>query len=167
MRDPAEGSAPTHHPLPYAATAPACERGLRAKERHGTAPHTSQAYGTPAKPRRRSPASSSGDRTPEAWQLTTASGEHRLFVINKSDHPVSVTVPLQGARAEIDRMTPYDPDGSGRTLDAPHVRIDGRHVAADGTWPGFHPTAVRATGNRTALTLAAGEAAVVTSPGRP
>ncbi|MEK0098973.1 hypothetical protein WDA79_10825 [Streptomyces sp. A475] len=109
---------------------------------------------------------SAQDRTPEAWQLTTASGDHRLFVINKSEHPVSVTVPLKGSRAEIDRMTPYDPDG-GRTLDAPHVRIDARQVAADGTWPGFHPTVVCAIGNRTALTLAAGEAAVVTSPGRP
>ncbi|MFD4652109.1 hypothetical protein [Streptomyces sp. NPDC058441] len=63
-------------------------------------------------------------------------------------------------------MTPYNPDGSGRTLDAPHVRIDGRQVAADGTWPGFHPTVLRATGSRTALTLAAGEAALVASPSR-
>ncbi|MFD5123979.1 hypothetical protein [Streptomyces sp. NPDC058385] len=107
------------------------------------------------------------DRTPEAWQLTTASGEHRLFVINKADHPVSVTVPLKGAQAEISRMTPYDPDGAGRTLDAPQVRIDGRQVAADGTWPGFHPAVSPTTGNRTALTLAAGEAAVVTSSTRP
>ncbi|MFA3842975.1 hypothetical protein [Streptomyces aureus] len=47
------------------------------------------------------------------------------------------------------------------------MRIDGRQVAADGTWLGFHPTVVRATGSRTALTLAAGEAAVVASPSRP
>ncbi|MFE5051441.1 hypothetical protein ACFRAI_34635 [Streptomyces sp. NPDC056637] len=110
---------------------------------------------------------SAQDRTPEAWQLTTESGEHRLFVINKADHPVRVTVPLKGAQAEISRMTPYDPDGAGRTLDAPQVRIDGRQVADDGTWPGFHPAVLPTTGNRTALTLAAGEAAVVTSSTRP
>ncbi|WP_328890575.1 hypothetical protein [Streptomyces sp. NBC_00316] len=107
------------------------------------------------------------DRTPEAWQLDTESGERRLFVINKADHPVTVTVPLRGTEAEVDRMSPYDPDGGTPALDATHVRIDGRQVAADGTWPGFHPATVRATGHRTTLTLAAGEAAALTSPRRP
>ena len=34
-------------------------------------------------------------------------------------------------------MTPYDPTGAGRTLDAPDMRIDGQAVAADGTFPGL------------------------------
>ncbi|MCX5316070.1 hypothetical protein [Streptomyces sp. NBC_00154] len=106
------------------------------------------------------------ERKPEAWQVETDSGEHRLFLINKADHPVTVTVSASGAAAEIDRMTPYDPDGN-RTLDAPQVRIDGRQVAADGTWPGFRPAAVHTSGNHTTLTLSAGEAAVLTSPSRP
>ena len=64
-------------------------------------------------------------------------------------------------------MTPFDRAGRGRTLTARAVRIDGRAVAADGSWPGFRPaTGVSANGVR--LTLVAGEAAVVTlSPPRP
>lgn len=106
------------------------------------------------------------ERKPEAWQVEAKGREHRLFVINKADRPATVTVPVQGTTASVDRMTPYDPDGS-RTLDAPQVRIDGRQVAADGGWPGFRPSIVHASGHRTTLTLAAGEAAVVTSASRP
>ncbi|MFJ7949749.1 hypothetical protein ACIQ6K_40175 [Streptomyces sp. NPDC096354] len=105
------------------------------------------------------------ERRPEAWQVGAKGSEHRVFVINKTDRPATVTVPVQGTTAAVDRMTPYDPDGN-RTLDAPHVRIDGRQVAADGNWPGFRPGIVRASGHRTTLTLAAGEAAVVTSASR-
>ncbi|MEV6110482.1 hypothetical protein AB0M28_38150 [Streptomyces sp. NPDC051940] len=105
-----------------------------------------------------------GARAAEAWQVETEDGARRVFVINKSDHPVTVTVPVRAPAAAVDRMTPYDPDGV-RALDAPRVRIDGREVAADGTWPGFRPSVVRAEGGRTTLTLAAGEAVVVTSTG--
>lgn len=105
------------------------------------------------------------ERKPEAWQVEAKGREHRLFVINKADRPATVTVPVQGTAA-VDRMTPYDPDGN-RTLDAPQVRIDGRQVAADGNWPGFRPGIVHASGHRTTLTLAAGEAAVVTWASRP
>ena len=63
-------------------------------------------------------------------------------------------------------MTPFDPTGAGRTLDAPQVRIDGRAVAADGTWPGF---ARAPAGSRPRaqlrVALAPGEAAVVTLRG--
>ena len=58
-------------------------------------------------------------------------------------------------------MTPFDPTGAGRTLDAPEVRIDGRTVAADGTF-GFSPTVVRMQRGRLPITLVPGEAAVVT-----
>ncbi|MET7550784.1 hypothetical protein [Streptomyces sp. NPDC005078] len=105
------------------------------------------------------------ERKPEAWQVEAKGREHRLFVINKADRPATVTVPVQGTAA-VDRMTPYDPDGN-RTLDAPQVRIDGRQVAADGNCPGFRPSIVHASGHRTTLTLAAGEAAVVTWASRP
>ena len=75
---------------------------------------------------------------------------------------VTVTLPAAAGTAfAVDRMTPFDPAGEGRTLSAPAVRIDGRAVAADGSWPGFRPaTGVSADGVR--LTLVTGEAAVVT-----
>ncbi len=59
-------------------------------------------------------------------------------------------------------MTPYDPTGAGKTLDAAQVRIDGRQVAADGSWPGFQPTQEHIHGDRMRMTLAAGEASVIT-----
>ena len=63
-------------------------------------------------------------------------------------------------------MTPFDPTGAGRTLDAPQVRIDGRSVAANGRWPGFAPTSGRVAGGAMRVALAPGEAAVVTLPRR-
>jgi hypothetical protein len=98
----------------------------------------------------------------KAWRVETESGERRLFLINKGDHPVSLTVSAPGSTALIDRMTPYDPSGAGRTLDAPQVRVDGRQVAADGSWPGFRPTAERIHGHRMTVTVAAGESRVIT-----
>jgi hypothetical protein len=58
-------------------------------------------------------------------------------------------------------MTPHDPNGAGRTLGASVVRIDGREVAADGTWLGFHPKTGRNVSGRIEVTLSAGEAAVL------
>ena len=49
-------------------------------------------------------------------------------------------------------MSPHDPTGAGRTLNAPDVRIDGRAVAADGT---FRVRADRARGEEgLSITLA-------------
>ena len=75
-----------------------------------------------------------------AWQLQSGPSERRLFVVNRSPRPQIVSVAAPGTTYEIDRMTPYDPSGAGRRLDAPEVRIDGRSVAADGSWPGFAPS---------------------------
>ena len=98
-----------------------------------------------------------------AWQVED---EHRfdtMFLINKSSSTVTlnVAVPNGSSRVEVDRMTPYDPTGAGRTLDASQVRIDGRVVADDGTWPGFEPQALEPTSGRLDVVLAAGEAAVL------
>ncbi|WP_328535332.1 hypothetical protein [Streptomyces sp. NBC_00344] len=98
-----------------------------------------------------------------AWQVRGRHGERRLFLINKSDRPSTVTVPVGASSPRVDRMTPYDPAGQGRTVDAPYVRIDGRQVTAGGRWPGFRPTAESADGHRMTTTVAPGEALVVTS----
>lgn len=96
-----------------------------------------------------------------AWQVEGDRSQRRMFLINKADHPVTVAVDAPGPHALVDRMTPYDPTGAGKTLDAAGVRIDGRQVAADGTWPGFHPEVVSTRGHKLAITLAAGEASVI------
>ncbi len=98
-----------------------------------------------------------------AWQVED---EHRfdtLFVINKSSSTatVNVAIPDRSSRVEVSRMAPYDPTGAGRTLEAPQVRIDGRAVAADGTWPGFDPQALEPQGGRLEVVLGAGESAVL------
>ena len=62
----------------------------------------------------------------------------------------------------MNRMASYDPTGAGRTLDAPAVRIDGREVAADGTWPGFRPTIASTHWGRLTVHLAPGETVVLT-----
>ncbi|HEY7489158.1 MAG TPA: hypothetical protein VH912_32270 [Streptosporangiaceae bacterium] len=97
----------------------------------------------------------------KAWQVAGAAGERRLFLINKGDVPMPVSVAAPGSAALVDRMTPYDPTGGGRTLDAAQVRIDGRQVGADGTWPGFRPAIEPIRGGRMTITLGAGEAAVL------
>ena len=76
--------------------------------------------------------------------------------------PRRSTVTRPAARYGLDRMTPYDPTGAGRTLDAPEVRIDGRAVAPDGTFGPLVPAIVRGP-----VTIAPGEAVVITSRGRP
>ncbi len=101
-----------------------------------------------------------------AWQATAGAGERRLFVLNLSGRPLAVDVRAPGARYELHRMAPVDPSGAGRTLDAPQVRIDGRAVAADGSWPGFAPQRGRLSGGRMRLRIGTAEAAVVVVHGR-
>lgn len=98
----------------------------------------------------------------QAWQVDGHAAQRRLFLINKNDHPVTVAVTVPARTALVDRMTPYDPTGAGRTLDAPQVRVDGRQVAADGSWPGFRPETVPVKGRAMTVTLGAGEACVIT-----
>jgi hypothetical protein len=95
------------------------------------------------------------------WRLESH-GQHRLFLINKTDATESVDVAAPGQHVLVDRMTPYDPTGTGKTLDAAAVRVDGRTVAANGTWPGFAPSVQQIKGDRLTVTLAPGEAAVIT-----
>ena len=66
---------------------------------------------------------------------------------------------------ELNRMTPYDPTGAGRTLDAPVRQIDGHQVAADGTWPGFAPTVGKIRNGALQVTLGAGETVAITLRG--
>jgi hypothetical protein len=104
----------------------------------------------------------------EAWQLA---GGRRLFLINRSARRVGVSVPAPGAVYALDRLTPFDPSRTGRTLDAAGERIDGGAVRADGTWPGPHPQTGRLTGHRLRVALGAGEAVVLSfsaqAPPRP
>ncbi|MBQ0895721.1 hypothetical protein KBX37_21920 [Micromonospora sp. U56] len=95
------------------------------------------------------------------WQVDQRDN-HRLFLMNKDSGPVTLTVPAPGARYTVNRMTPYDPTGAARTLDAPSVRIDGQQVAADGTWPGFQPTTELTHAGQLTVQLAPGETVVLT-----
>ena len=107
-----------------------------------------------------------GGAAVKAWQVRGERSERRLFLINKGQGPVTVDVEAPDSRVEVDRMTPFDPTGAGRTLDAPDVRIDGRAVAADGSWPGLDPTEVRTSGGHAPIAIGAGEAVVVTMHGQ-
>jgi hypothetical protein len=98
----------------------------------------------------------------KAWQVDAGASERRLFLINKGDHPVSLTVAAPAASFALDRMTPRDPAGLGRTIDAPAMQIDGRQTAADGSWPGFQPATGAIAGDRFRITVGAAEAAVIT-----
>ncbi len=103
----------------------------------------------------------------KAWQVDAGPQGKRLFLLNLSAAPLTTAVAAApGTRYEIDRMTPYDPTGAGRTLDAPQVRIDGRSVGADGRWPGFAPASGKIARGPLRIPLAPGEAAVVTLRGR-
>jgi hypothetical protein len=101
----------------------------------------------------------------KAWQVDAGARGRRLFVLNMSGAPATVTVAGSASRYMIDRMTPLDPTGAGRTLDAPQVRIDGRAVSPDGSWPGFAPTRGALADGQLRLELGGGEAAVVTLGG--
>ena len=100
----------------------------------------------------------------KAWRVDAAGSERRLFLINKGERPVTLTIAAPAGSVELDRMTPHDPTGAGRTVDAPMVRLDGRAVSADGSWPGFDPAPVAIAGGNVRITVGAAEAAVVTSP---
>jgi hypothetical protein len=102
----------------------------------------------------------------EAWQLDAGEAARRLFLVNMGSAPVTLSLAARGSRYELDRMAPYDPTGAGRTLDAPQVRIDGRALSADGSWPGFAPESGRVARGRLQVALGTGEAAVVTVRGR-
>ena len=98
----------------------------------------------------------------KAWQVDAGTPQRRMFLINKGDQPMTAAVDVPASSALVDRMTPYDPTGSGKALDAPAVQVDGRQVAADGTWPGFAPEDTPVRGDRLDVNLAPGEAAVIT-----
>jgi len=98
----------------------------------------------------------------KAWQVDAGAGGRRLFVLNMSGAPAMVTVDAPASSYRLDRMTPHDPGGAGRTLDASQVRIDGRAVRPDGSWPGFAPTGGAVADGRLRLELGGGETAVVT-----
>ncbi|MGH2941369.1 MAG: hypothetical protein ACRDLN_01145, partial [Solirubrobacteraceae bacterium] len=101
----------------------------------------------------------------KAWQVDAGARGRRLFLLNLAGAPSTVTVAAPASRYTLDRMTPHDPTGAGRTLDAPEVRIDGRAVAQDGSWPGFAPAGGAINGGRLRVELGAGEAAVLTLRG--
>jgi hypothetical protein len=96
-----------------------------------------------------------------AWEVR-AGAQRRLFLINNGAAPATVEVRTRAERVTTDRMTPYDPTGAGRTLDAPDVRVDGQAVAPDGTFPGLAPTTAGSSGGRLPVAIAPGEAVVLT-----
>jgi hypothetical protein len=95
------------------------------------------------------------------WRVNGAPGESRLFLVNRGEEARDVEVTAPGVRYLLDRMAPYDASGAGRTLSAPDVRIDGRSVAADGTWPGFAPESGPVRGGHVEVHLGVGEAVVL------
>jgi len=102
----------------------------------------------------------------KGWQVQGEAAERRLFLINKSDHSVDMTVSAPAASYQLNRMSPHDPTGAGRTLDAPEMRIDGRAVSADGAWPGFDATEGAISRGRFEVSLGSGEAVVITLHGK-
>jgi hypothetical protein len=109
------------------------------------------------------PVTLSGAAGVAGWEVGGPARSHRLFLINKSGAASTVAVPGHGPVALVDRMSPYDPTGAGRTLDAPAVRIDGRSVDADGRWPGFAPRPLAVRHGTLTVRLEPGEAAVLTT----
>ena len=101
----------------------------------------------------------------KAWQVRAGQSERRLFMMNKGAAPVTVDVQAPESRVEVNRLTPYDDSGAGRGLDAPEMRIDGQAVAADGRFPGLDPAEIEVDGGRVPVTIASGEAVVVTLQG--
>jgi hypothetical protein len=92
-----------------------------------------------------------------------AANERRLFLINKSTSSLTTSVANVAPGSLMSRMTPFDPTGAGLVLDAASLKIDGRQVRADGTWPGFAPTTVSPAGGVMNVTLGPGEAVVIRS----
>jgi hypothetical protein len=97
-----------------------------------------------------------------AWELRTGPSERRVVLINQGPVPVTIDLETPPALAAIDRLTPYDATGAGRTLDAPEMRIDGRAVAADGAFPGLAPGHATILDGRLPVTIGSGEAVSVT-----
>jgi len=97
------------------------------------------------------------------WRVEAGANERRLFLINKSVSSITTSVANVAAGSLMSRMTPFDPTGAGLVLDAASLKIDGRQVQADGTWPGFAPTTESPVGGVLNVTLAPGEAVVVRS----
>ena len=106
-----------------------------------------------------------GSSQVKAWQMNGERSERRVFLINKGLTETTLDLEAPASEVEVNRMTPYDPTGAGRTLDAPDVRIDGRGIGADGSWPGLDPTVVETDGRRVPIAIGAGEAVVVTLHG--
>jgi hypothetical protein len=98
----------------------------------------------------------------EAWQVRSGPSERRVFLINKGDSAVVINVQTPPALAAIDRLTPYDATGAGRTLDAPEMRIDGQAVGVDGAFSGLAPTHATVLGGQLPVTIAPGEAVSIT-----
>ncbi len=98
----------------------------------------------------------------KAWRVEGPGTQSRMFLINKSDHPVTLNVSVAADSVLLDRMSPYDPTGTDKTLDASQVRIDGQQVAADGTWPGFKPVYRATPRHQLTITLTPGEAQLLT-----
>jgi hypothetical protein len=100
----------------------------------------------------------------KGWRVSGRGRGERLFLINKGPASQTLDLRMPGSDSvELHRMTPYDPVGLGRTLDAPQVRIDGRSVGPDGAWPGFAATTSKLDRGRLRVTLGAGETVVVAS----
>ena len=97
-----------------------------------------------------------------AWQVRSGPSERRVFLINKGASAVTINLQTAPALAAIDRLTPYDATGAGRTLDAPEMRIDGQAVAVDGAFPGLAPTHATVLGGQLPVTTAPGEAVSIT-----
>ena len=98
-----------------------------------------------------------------AWRVEAGANERRLFLINKSTSTVTTSVANAASGSLVSRLASFDPTGAGLMLDAASAQIDGRQVAADGTWPGFAPTVQSPVGGALDLTLAPGEAVVIRS----
>ena len=98
-----------------------------------------------------------------AWRVEAGANERRLFLINKSTSSLTTSVANVAPGSLMSRMTPFDPTGAGLVLDAASLKIDGRQVQADGSWPGFAPTTVSPAGGVMNVTLGPGEAVVIRS----
>ena len=98
-----------------------------------------------------------------AWRVEAGANERRLFLINKSVSTITTSVANVASGSLMSRMTPFDPTGAGLVLDAASLKIDGRQVRADGTWPGFAPTTESPAGGVMNVTLGPGEAVVIRS----
>jgi hypothetical protein len=98
----------------------------------------------------------------KGWRVGGGNRPGRLFLINKGSVSRTLDLRMPGSDSvELHRMTPFDPAGLGRTLDAPQVRLDGRSVGPDGAWPGFAPTLSRLDHGRLRVTLGVGETLVL------